>query len=86
MTGDGAEAFVGGIGYMLGGMPKLKVDPKRFVAEGDMVAAHVHFITAPGSRGHAAMDFFRLENGKIVEHWDVMQDVPEKIAHKNTMF
>ncbi|HTJ93265.1 MAG TPA: nuclear transport factor 2 family protein [Pararobbsia sp.] len=58
----------------------------RVIAEGDYVVLHVHMVNEPGQRGVAVFDLFRLENGKPVEHWDVLQPVPESIPHNNTMF
>ena len=58
----------------------------RVFAEGDFVILHVHMVREPGTRGEAVMDIFRLENGKLVEHWDVLQAIPETIPHSNTMF
>ena len=85
-VGDGREGFVNGIGGFLSAVPDLHVEFKRLLAEGDLVAVHSQFLPAPGARGTAVVDIFRLENGKIVEHWDVAQDVPEKSANENTMF
>jgi predicted SnoaL-like aldol condensation-catalyzing enzyme len=86
-AGDGAEPFIGFVRWMTGANPKLRVDIKRVVAEGDLVVVHSHQLPAPGTRGTAVMDIFRLDNsGKIVEHWDVLQEVPEKAENSNSMF
>ena len=61
-------------------------DIKRVVAEGDLVVLHVHSRTSLRDRGRAVVDIFRVAEGKIVEHWDVIQAVPEKSANSNTMF
>ena len=66
--------------------PNSKNEIKRVIAEGDLVMLHVHAVREPGQRGSAIVDIFRVENGKIVEHWDVIQAVPEKAANENTMF
>jgi predicted SnoaL-like aldol condensation-catalyzing enzyme len=66
--------------------PNAHSEIKRVIAEGDLVVLHVHAVREPGQRGRAIVDIFRVENGKIVEHWDVIQDVPEKAANDNTMF
>lgn len=67
--------------------PQMTVERKRVVAQGDLVAVHAHYRTSPGERGQAVVDIFRVRpDGKIVEHWDVVQDVPETSANDNTMF
>lgn len=66
--------------------PGLRADIKRVIAEGDLVVVHVHMKMSDEDRGLAVIDIFRLEDGKIVEHWDAMQPVPEKSANDNTMF
>jgi predicted SnoaL-like aldol condensation-catalyzing enzyme len=51
-----------------------------------MVVSHSHLILKPGEPGHALADYFRLEDSKVVEHWDVIQDVPAQSANPNGMF
>ena len=86
-----AEDGIGGLkgfiaGYLKKANPGLKATVKRVVVEGDLVVLHVKSEPEPGALGSAVVDIFRLENGKIVEHWDVMQPVPDKMPHGNGMF
>ena len=83
---DGAEAFVAFVNGFTGAFPSLRFDFRRFIAEGDLVVVHSHLVRQPGDRGMAVMDLFRIENNKIVEHWDVLQEIPESSANTNTMF
>jgi predicted SnoaL-like aldol condensation-catalyzing enzyme len=66
--------------------PQVSHDIKRAVAEGDLVVTHMLLKTSPEDRGTALADFWRLEDGKIVEHWDVLQTVPESAANDHPMF
>lgn len=83
---DGAEAFIGYVHHMRGRFPELQLEIKRTVASGDLVVTHSRFQLTPGHRGLAAADIWRVQDGKIVEHWDVLQEVPEQAANTNTMF
>ncbi len=83
---DGFEAFVGFVEGFTAQFPRLSLDIKRAVAEGDLVATHGLLKTSPEDRGTAVADFFRLEDGKVVEHWDVLQPVPESAANDHPMF
>ena len=83
---DGIEGFKRLITFLKEKFPNSRSEIKRVIAEGDIVVLHVHSVREPGQRGRAIVDMFRLENGKIVEHWDVIQDIPEKPANDNTMF
>ena len=59
---------------------------KRILIDGDMAVIHVHVRPEPASRGAAVVDMYRLEKGKIVEHWDVIQPVPEQSQNAHPMF
>lgn len=83
---DGFDGLLTRLTGLKEGFPKLRVEVKRIVAEGDYVVAHVHGVREPGERGLAIMDIFRLNEGKLVEHWDVIQPVPEQAVNANGMF
>ena len=83
---DGAEPFINFVHYFAQTFPGLHLDIKRLIAEGDLVVTHSHMTRHEGDRGMAVVDIFRLEDGKIVEHWDVLQEIPETAANNNTMF
>ena len=85
-TAEGAAAFVESTKQWIAQSPKVSVEIKRVIAEGDLVVTHDLVRRSPDDRGFAGIDIFRLENGKIVEHWDARQPVPEKAANNNTMF
>jgi predicted SnoaL-like aldol condensation-catalyzing enzyme len=73
---DGIEAFLKFIKYRRDKYPNARNEVKRVIAEGDLVALHVHSVVIPGSPGRQIVDIFRVENGKVVEHWDVIQEIP----------
>jgi predicted SnoaL-like aldol condensation-catalyzing enzyme len=83
---NGAAGAKVGLGAYFAAFPQLTFTPKRVIAEGDLVAIQSHAVNVPGERGQAFLDLFRVRNGKVVEHWDVVQDVPETAANDNTMF
>ena len=75
---DGRDAFVQFATAVVGQFPGMSFEFKRVIAEGDYVALHGHIKTGPGDRGSAIAEIFRMnEDGKIVEHWDVAQEIPE---------
>ena len=86
VAADGPEGLKGFIQFLRDKFPNSRSEIKRVFADGDYVIVHVHAIREPGTRGRAIIDIFKLENGKVVEHWDVVQPIPEKAANTNGMF
>ncbi|WP_074407702.1 MULTISPECIES: nuclear transport factor 2 family protein [Aquimarina] len=83
---DGTQGFIDYFEKMQVEYPEKSIEFVRCIAEGDLVALHTHQ-TWPGNDEYITMDFFRFdEKGKIVEHWDAIQQIPEKSANKNTMY
>jgi predicted SnoaL-like aldol condensation-catalyzing enzyme len=83
---DGPEGLKAFLEFLKEKFPASRSEIKRVLADGDYVILHVHAVREPGTRGNAIIDIFKLENGKIVEHWDVVQPIPEKAANTNGMF
>jgi predicted SnoaL-like aldol condensation-catalyzing enzyme len=83
---DGPDGFRKFIAFLREKFPNSHSEIKRSFVDGDYVILHVHAVREPGTRGTAIIDIFKLENGKIVEHWDVGQPIPENPANNNTMF
>lgn len=86
-VGDGIEGFKEFFANRNKEFPQSRAVVKRVLAEGDYVVCHVHSSRVPGGKQEfAAIDIFRLEEGIICEHWDVVQKIPEKSKNPNGMF
>ena len=86
-AGDGFQAFIDFVKFFTTQNPQLHVDIKRVIGECNMVVTHSHITKTPQDLGQAVADIFRLNRqGKVVEHWDVIQAVPKTSANDNTMF
>jgi len=83
---DGSEGLKGFIAFLKDKFPNNHSETKHVFADGDFVIVHDHAVREPDTRGNAIVNIYRLENGKIVEHWDVIQPIPEKPANNNGMF
>jgi predicted SnoaL-like aldol condensation-catalyzing enzyme len=86
LIADGIDGFKAFLSFLMETFPQLRGNIKRVFAEGDYVIMHTHGVRVPGQRGSAIVDIFKLEDGKIVEHWDVIQPIPENAINQNGMF
>jgi len=83
---DGYEGFINYFERMQLEYPDKSIEFVRCIGQGDLVALHTHQ-TWPGNDQYVTMDYFRFDaNGKIVEHWDSIQQIPKKSANPNTMY
>ena len=86
LVGNGKEPFIEYFERMAAEYPEKSIRFVRSIGEGDLVALHTHQVWPDGDE-YVTMDIFRFdENGKIVEHWDAMQEIPETSANSNTMY
>ena len=86
LVGNGKAPFIAYFEKVAKEYPEKRITFVRAVAEGDLVALHTHQVW-PGNEEYVTMDFFRFDgNGKIVEHWDAMQEIPDESANDNNMY
>ena len=85
-VGNGIEGFIDYFERMQTEYPNKSIEFVRVISENDLVALHTHQIW-PGNDEYVTMDFFRFDtNGKIVEHWDAIQQIPKNSANENKMY
>jgi predicted SnoaL-like aldol condensation-catalyzing enzyme len=83
---DGVEGLRNYINFFLKTFPNAKGDIRRVIADGDIVAVHAHWTNLASKNGDVGVDFFRVQDGKLVEHWDVMQAIPDASKNENTVY
>lgn len=86
LVADGPEGLAAFVDFLRTEAPEAHSEIRRVLGEGDYVVLHVHSVRRPDARGRAIIEIFRLEEGKIVEHWDTIQEIPETSANPNGMF
>ena len=86
MVADGVDGLRKFVEFLAENYPLSKNEIRHVFADGDYVILHVHAVNTPRERGDVIVDIFKLEDGKIVEHWDVIQPVPDKAFNSNGMF
>ena len=83
---DGPAGLKAYLAFLKDKFPASHSEIKQIFADGDYVIVHDHAVREPGTRGFAIVNIYRLEDGKVAEHWDVIQPVPDKTANENGMF
>lgn len=83
---DGFAGIKAHIDMLKRDFPQNRGEIKHVFSKDDLVALHIHNKRSPELRGNAVVDMFRIEDGKVVEHWDVVQAIPEQPLNDNTMF
>jgi predicted SnoaL-like aldol condensation-catalyzing enzyme len=83
---DGTEGIKKLIEILHARAPTMHVEIKHIFAVNDFVIVHSHSVTDPSKPGRAIADFYRMKDGLIEEHWDVIQDIPDHSANDNGMF
>ena len=82
---DGPAAAVEGLTPKFDGDPDARFEIQRILVDGDLAMVHVK-ASGPGRPDAAVADIYRFENGRIVEHWDVLQPVPDRSANDHPLF
>jgi predicted SnoaL-like aldol condensation-catalyzing enzyme len=83
---DGVEGLRAYINFFLKTFPNAKGNIRRVIADGDIVAVHAHWTGLISRNGDVGVDIFRVKDGKLVEHWDVIAPIPDTSKNTNTMF
>lgn len=86
LAATGRDAAIAFLEPFMANNPGVTYSIKRIIADGDLVAVHSQMKMSPEDRGFAVVDIIRIKGCKVMEHWDVIQQVPEKSANANTMF
>ena len=83
---DGPEGLRAWLAGFNAAFPNHRYEVKRVIAEGPYVMLHLHGMGGPNPHGESVVDIFRVENGKVVEHWDIIQAIPDSADNANSMF
>lgn len=86
MAATGRDAAIAFLEPFFAANPNISYSIKRIIADGNLVAVHAHGKFSADDRGIAVVDILRIKDCKVMEHWDVVQPVPEKSANTNGMF